>query len=214
MRYIIHGDDLVSSRSYLNSLKSQYQEVINIEDKKNSAAEYLDAVINQPLFSKKTLVVLENYGGSEKIYELQTASDLAFWWPRSLQNVPAADEIVHFKNQSAFGIFRYADSIGQRQERTALVLLEKLIEERVPAEKITVMLARQIKMIGQILDGDLDKVSSSEFVRKKLYQQSKNWDFRRIQEALMLMFSIDIKIKKGEAKPESALTFLTHKLCS
>ena len=214
MRYIIHGDDLVSSRSYLNSLKSQYQEVINIEDKKNSAAEYLDAVINQPLFSKKTLVVLENYGGSEKIYELQTASDLAFWWPRSLQNVPAADEIVHFKNQSAFGIFRYADSIGQRQERTALVLLEKLIEERVPAEKITVMLARQIKIIGQILDGDLDKVSSSEFVRKNLDQQSKNWDSKRIQESLMLMFSVDIKIKRGEVKPESALTFLTHKLCS
>ena len=214
MRYVIHGDDLVSSRNYLNSLKSQYQEVINIEDKKNSAAEYLDTVINQPLFNKKTLIILENYGGSEKIYELQTALDLAFWWPRSLQNVPTADKVVHFRNQSAFGIFRYADSIGQRQERTALVLLEKLIEEKVPAEKITAMLARQVKLIGQILDGELDRVSSSEFVRKKLYQQSKNWDFRRIQEALMLMFSVDIKIKRGEVKPESALTFLTHKLCS
>lgn len=213
MRYIIHGDDLVSSRNYLKNLKNQYQDVINLDGLTLDLEGFLDVVSTQPLFPKKTLVVIENYKGPESIFEARILLDVAFWWPRNLQKVPRGDKVHQFKNQNAFGIFKYADSIGQKQQKQALILLDKLLEERVPTEKIIAMLARQFRMIGQVLDGEDFKVSSSEFVRNKLSQQSNNWDFQKVQEALVVLFSVDVKIKKGEVKPTSALTFLTYKLC-
>ena len=213
MRYIIHGDDIVSSRSYLNSLKDQYQDVVYLDGLKHTPSDFLDISANQPLFPKKTLVIVENYTGTEKIFEVKTLLDTAFWWPRALKKIPLADKVLQFKSQSAFGIFKYTDSVGLKQTKAALVLLNRLLEERVPAEKIITMLTRQIRMIGQVLDGGEVKASSSDFVRKKLAQQAKSWDMKKIQEALMVLFSVDIKIKKGKIKPDSALTFLTYRLC-
>ena len=213
MRYIIHGDDIVSSRNYLNSLKKQYQDVLSLEGPKITPTEFLNVAANQLLFPKKTIVVVENYTGPEKIFDMDTSLDTAFWWPKALQKIPSADKVLQFKSQSAFGIFKYTDSVGLKQTKESLTLLNRLLEERVPAEKIIAMLTRQIRMIGQVLDGGEEKASSSEFIRKKLDQQAKNWDIRKIQESLMVVFSVDIKIKKGEIKPESALTFLTYRLC-
>lgn len=213
MRYIIHGDDLVSSRNYLKNLKNQYQDVINLDGTTLNLEDFLDVVSTQPLFSKETLVAVENYKGPEGIFEVRILLDAAFWWPRNLQKVPKGDKVQQFKNQNAFGIFKYADSVGLKQQKQALMLLDKLLEERVPTEKIIAMLARQFRMIGQVLDGEDFKVSSSEFVRNKLSRQSSNWNFQRVQEALVVLFSVDVKIKKGEVKPTPALTFLTYKLC-
>ena len=213
MRYIIHGDDLISSRNYLKNLKNQYQDVINLDGTTLNLEDFLDVVSTQPLFPKKTLIAIENYNGPANIFEAKILLDAVFWWPKSLQKVPKADKVHQFKNQNAFGIFKYADSVGLKQQRQALVQLDKLLEERVPTEKIIAMLARQFRMIGQVLGGEGFRVSSSEFVRNKLSKQSSNWNFQKVQEALVALFSVDVKIKKGEVKPTPALTFLTYKLC-
>ena len=213
MRYIIHGDDIVSSRNYLNNLKNQYQDIINLDGAALNRKDFLDLVNTQLLFPKKTLVVVENYKGSESIFEEKILLDVVFWWSSNIQKIPKGDKVQQFKNQGAFGIFKYVDSVGLKQQERALVLLNKLLEERVPAEKIIAMLTRQFRMIGQILDGEGLRVSSSEFVRDKLSQQSNNWNFQEVQEVLVALFSVDVKIKRGYVRPTPALTFLTSKLC-
>lgn len=213
MRYIVHGDDTVSSRSYLNNLKSQYQDLIILDGKVLNQGDFLDLVSTQPLLPRKTLVVIENYKGSESIFKTKIVLDVVFWWSRNLQKVPKGDKVQQFKNQDTFGIFRYVDSVGFRQQKRALVLLNKLLEERVPAEKIIAMLTRQFRMIGQVLDGEDLRVSSSIFVRNKLAEQSNNWNFQEVQEVFVTLFLMDVKIKKGYLKPTPALTFLTSKIC-
>ena len=214
MRYIIHGDDTVSSRNYLSNLKSHYQDLIILDGKVLNQGDFLNLVSTQPLLPRKTLVVIENYKGPESIFRVKILLDSVFWWSKNLSKVPKGDRVQQFKDQNVFGIFKYVDSVGLKQQKQALLLLDKLLEERVPTEKIIAMLTRQLMMIGQVLDGEVFKISSSEFVRNKVSRQAINWNFQKVQEALITLFSVDVKIKSGKAKPIPAITFLTSKLCS
>ena len=213
MRYIIHGDDTVSSRNYLSNLKSQYQDLIILDGKVLNQGDFLNLVSTQPLLPRKTLVVIENYKGPESIFRVKILLDSVFWWSKNLSKVPKGDRVQQFKDQNVFGIFKYVDSVGLKQQKQALLLLDKLLEERVPTEKIIAMLTRQLMMIGQVLDGEVFKISPSEFVRNKVSRQAINWNFQKVQEALVTLFSVDVKIKSGKVKPIPAITFLTSKLC-
>ena len=214
MKYIIHGYDLTSSRKYLEVLKNKYQESITLEGERLNLENFSEVALNSSLFLKKTVIIIENYSGSEKIFEVSTLHDVVFWWSKTIIKIPKVDKIVLFKNQQAYGIFKFADTVGLKQEKTSLLLLNGLFEERVPPEKIISILTRQFKLITQVLDGSIDKVSKSDFVRNKIESQAKDWNLKKIHGALTLLFLTDIKIKKGEVKPVSALTFLTHQLCS
>jgi hypothetical protein len=213
MRYVVHGDDLISSRSYLASLKKKYKNTINLDGEKLGIKGIDEAIRNRPLSPDRMLTVVENYPSQEKTPSGDSSSDYIFWWSRTLREVPKAEKIIHFKDQSAFGIFRFSDSVGQRQIKPAMLLLSKLLEEKVPPEKIMAVLTRQLKMIAQILDGGADKVSTSQFVQKKLVGQAKQWDLKRTQEGLAFIFQTDLKIKRGKAKKEIALTDLVYHLC-
>ena len=213
MKYLIHGEDTVSSRNYLSSLKRHYQNTVFLEGEKLSLEGFKEIASNPPLFPGKDLIVVENFPDPQKIFSIDSVVDVAFLWPISLEEIPKADKIFYFKEKKAFGIFKFADSVGQRQIKTSLSLLNNLFEEKVSSEKIISILTRQLKLIAQVLDGDSDKVSSSDFVKKKLIDQSKLWSIKKIHIALALLFQIDVKIKKGRAKPEVALTFLAERLC-
>ena len=213
MKYLVHGEDIVSSRNYLSSLKKQYQNTVSLEGEKLSLEKFKEIAFNPLLFPGKALIVVENFPDPKIIFSIDSVVDAAFWWPITLEEVPKADKIVYFKEKKAFGIFKFADSVGQRQIKTSLSLLNNLFEEKVSSEKIISILTRQLKLIVQVLDGDSDKVSSSDFVKKKLIDQSKLWSIKKIHIALALLFQIDIKIKKGVTKPEVALTFLAERLC-
>jgi len=167
MKYIIHGDDLTSSRKYLEVLKNKYQESITLEGDRLNLENFSEVALNSSLFFKKTVIIIENYSGSEKIFEVSTLHDVVFWWSKTIIKIPKVDKIVLFKNQQAYGIFKFADTVGLKQEKTSLLLLNGLFEERVPPEKIISILTRQFKLITQVLDGSIDKVSKSDFVRNK-----------------------------------------------
>ncbi len=213
MRYVVHGGDVISSRNYLASLKKKYKSTLYLDGEKLGVAGIEEAIRNRPLFSDRILTVVENYPAQEKIPSVDTSYDFIFWWSKTLREVPRAEKVIHFKDQSVFGVFRFADSIGQKQIKPTLLLLSKLLEEKVPPEKIIGVLTRQLKMIAQILDGEVDKVSTSQFVQKKLIGQAKHWDLKSTQEGLAFIFRTDIKIKKGQAKKEIALTDLAYYLC-
>ena len=173
MKYLVHGEDIVSSRNYLSSLKKQYQNTVSLEGEKLSLEEFKEVASNLPLFPGRALIVVENFPDPKIIFSIDSVVDAAFWWPITLEEVPKADKIVYFKEKKAFGIFKFADSVGQRQIKTSLSLLSNLFEEKVSSEKIISIPTRQLKLIALVLDGDSDKVSSSDFVKKKLIYQSK-----------------------------------------
>ncbi len=213
MRYIIHGEGVVDSRKYLTSLKKRYEHNVFLDGTNLSLQAFNERALNPSLFPGETLLVIENFDGPEKIFSAKEALDSVFWWAKTLDKVPNADKVLHFKETSAFGIFRFADSIGQKKTREALILLDKLLEEKVPPENIVGVLVRQFKLIAQVLDGKLAEVSKSEFVRKKLSNQARNWNLKGIFGALALLFQTDLRIKKGQIKPQVALVFLTSELC-
>lgn len=214
MIYIIHGEDTISSRNHLSNLKRQYGYSAYLDGQKLTLQEFYEVAANQPLFSEKTLLIVENYTGEEKIFAIDTPHDLAFWWPKTLTKLPSVGKVFHFKERvKAGGIFRFADSVAQRQERSALLFLNNLLEDGVPPEKIISILTRQLKLLAQALKGDVDKVSSSEFVRKKVLEQSHNWTLKKIKEGFLLLFQVDLRIKKGMIKQDAGLTFLTSRLC-
>ncbi|MEX0617293.1 MAG: hypothetical protein WD231_05875 [Candidatus Woykebacteria bacterium] len=214
MKYVVHGDDIVASRRYVSSLKKNYQNSYLLEGEKGSLEEIYQQLLNEPLFDEKTLVIVENYSGSDKIFEDTYPVDVVFWWSKTLSKVPRADKSFYFRDSNAFGIFKLADSIGEKKLGPSLLLLNKLFDERVPPEKIISILARQLKLINQVLYGDVERVSSSEFVKQKLKNQVKLWNLKKLQRAFLATFQVDLLIKAGKIKPQPALTFLTVKLCS
>ena len=52
----------------------------------------------------------------------------------------------------------------------------------------------------------------SDFVIKKISAQAKNWSIKEIQKDMMLLFQVDLLIKSGKQKPNTALNFLVHRL--
>ena len=212
MRYIIHGDDEVSSRIYLHNLKKQYQQTTTLNGKNLSPQDYSEIVTNQPLFSGKVLVIIENYLGTEKIYSIKSLVDVAFWWSRNLSKTPVGDKTIYFRDKDAFEVYRFADSVGNKQKKTSLLLLNKLIEENSPPEKIISALTRQFKLIAQVLDGEKKMISKSDFVIKKISAQANNLSIKEIQKDMMLLFQVDLLIKSGKQKPNIALNFLVHRL--
>lgn len=208
---LIHGPNIVSSRSYLLKQKQTYEEVIQVDLKDK---EKFQLPVSKTLFGKKTLVVLENFESKKKVllWGLDKI-DVILWSSQTLEVPSWVEKDLLFKETDNWSTFKYSDSISYGEETVALRILENLLHSSTPPELIIGALGRQLRNLSLTVFGELNKASSSSFVQNKLREQAKNWTPKKLGSAAKLLLKADWALKNGKLKKEPVLEMLTVRLC-
>lgn len=168
------------------------------------------------MFGEKLLVIVENYLPKEdNLDSLPAEVDIVFCKTGGVEKIPNwVDKHLNFKLPNQVNAFRLSDCVGYRQEKLSLTLLEKLFQENIPSEIIIGSLVREFRLISLVLAGELEKVSTSPFLQRKIREQANYWDKKKVKKAILRILKVDWGIKTGQSESQSSLTLLISSLCS
>ena len=213
MIFLVHGEDTVSSRSFLLKLRQDYSSAETIS-LKNIKDPQTILPSGKGLFSEKKLIILENFSLSKtKEINGDYDYDLVLWFPETITPPSWINKAWHFKQTNSVSIFKFADSVVYGQEKQALLMLENLLLSSKEREMIIGTLVRTLKMIALSLSGEAETVSNSSFVQSKVREQAKEWDLKKVKIALLYLLKTDLWMKQGKLSSEDLLTKLTFDLC-
>lgn len=213
MIYLIHGEDVVSSKNFLLNLKKDYSSVDQISFKN---VKKIDEILpaGKGLFSDKKLVVIENFP-LKKEAKLSSGLDydVLLWFAASVTVPSWVDKTWFFRQNQNVSSFRLADLVAYGQEKQALLILKDLLKQPAEREMIIGSLVRQLRLLSLALADELLEVSKSQFLQNKISDQAKNWNFRKIKAGLVYLLKADLWLKQGRLSSETLLTNLTLDLC-
>lgn len=213
MIYLIHGEDVVSSKNFLSKLSKDYTSIDSISLKNvNEIEKPLPS--GKGLFSSKKLVIIENFPIRKDLkLSPELDFDVVLWFPNSVTVPKWVEKTWYFKQNQSISSFKLADCIAYGQEKQALSVLKELLKNPKETELIVGTLVRQIRLVLLYLKGESMEISSSQFVQDKVKEQARNWDHRKLKTALMYLLKTDLWLKQGKLSKETLLTNLTIDLC-
>lgn len=116
-------------------------------------------------------------------------------------------------------IFKMVDAMGKKDTKTALTLLNDLLESGENGIKILSMISRQyriliqckeLKQIGYSPASIAEKISIAPFIVKKGLGQSQYFNEGKLKQAFQTCSEIDLKIKTGKTDIKLALEMLIY----
>lgn len=213
MIYLVHGEDIVSSKNFLLKFKESYSSVDTVSLKN---AKNLNDVLptGKGLFSEKKLVVLESFPLKKDLKLSKNLDyDVLLWFGDSITVPNWVDKNWYFKQNQSISSFKLVDYVFYGQEKQALEILRDLLRDTKEREMIVGSLVRQMRLLALAINGEVAEVSKSEFLREKIKNQAKNWNFRKIRAGLIYLLKTDLWLKQGKLSSETLLTNLTINLC-
>ncbi|MBU1127168.1 hypothetical protein KKF11_02385 [Patescibacteria group bacterium] len=159
---IIHGENTVQSRDYLNSLiaqaKIQKKEIVKLDGRKLDLVTIQEALRNVNLFSSEKLVIVERFFSNPKknIIEFLSEKDydnLVFWEDKELypsQTKGLKTETKLFKLPAI--VFNFLDSVYPSNYKISLRLFHECLK-KTSAEQIFYLLIKQVRFM--IIASDL-----------------------------------------------------------
>jgi DNA polymerase-3 subunit delta len=111
-------------------------------------------------------------------------------------------------------IFRMVDALGQRNGKSALTLLRKLLDAGDEPLRIFGMFTRQYRMIlqmreqldsGQSVQGASRSLGMRDFIAEKIASQARQYRTEQLERILAILLETDIAIKTGRLTGELAL---------
>ncbi len=207
MIYLLHGPDIVSSRSFLLKLRKDYSDYTTIEVRRQK--DKIEIPKEASLFGEKRLVVIDNFIPKEDSpLEQSDLVDIVIVTTEVVSPPSWVDKSLVFKQVDQATTFKLADSVSYGQEKQALTILKKLLVDKISSELIIGALVRQFRLLSLVLSGEVTTISKSSFVQEKTKEQVKNWTFKKIKKALLLLMKTDWEIKTGQINADTALTLL------
>ncbi len=212
MIYLLHGQDTVSSRSFLLRLKEQYQVTTVIDLKKTKGVFELPT---EQLFEQKHLIVLENSIPKDADNLIpQVTNDLVIWLSDDLDTIPKwVGKNLSFKLTENVSTFKLADLVFSGQEKQALLVLKNLLQKNTPMELLIGSLVRQLRLINFALEDEVEKVSRNSFLQGKIKDQARKWSKRKVKSAGLRLLKADLSIKKGLLPANLVFSKLIIDLC-
>lgn len=211
MMKIIHGDNQIESREYLNKYKEQARlkgvEVVTLLAKKADLSEVIQAVESGGLFGDLRLVVIEELfsgltSSSKKAVieylKKESPEMVVIWEPkpvdgRKLKGVKA--EIKEFKVNSK--IFKFLESVAPGGQRAFMPLWEELSSNE-PAELIFFMLLRQTRQLISILS-DPTSFRGPSWLTGKLKKQADAFGMEGLLRFHAEMYRLEEETKLGKS---------------
>ncbi|KPJ57577.1 hypothetical protein AMJ49_00445 [Parcubacteria bacterium DG_74_2] len=110
-------------------------------------------------------------------------------------------------------IFKTIDAIAQKNKKKALNLIHKHLEKGESPFYLLSMINFQFRSIILIKDliqrrRPLKEAGLHPYVVKKTFFQAKNFSFHELKKIYQKIFKIDLDVKSGRLKPETALDLL------
>lgn len=208
MIYIIGGEDTISSRKKLTELLEGKSNVIRLDGKKASVAEFDEILSSGSLFSDSKVVILENFSKLKpevkvwnllENFEKDKNTDVILWddteASAKIRGALKSAKIFTF----VFPKFYYAflDSFEPHSKKT-LELLQDVLKTFEP-EQILYGLVRRVRQLLIVRSSDYSKFS--EFKRmqswqlSKLKKQASLWTEDQLKRVFLELAELDEKMK-------------------
>lgn len=212
--YIIHGDDIVSSRKFLREQKQKLHSP-SVFDGDVDLQDLIQITQGGGLFGNEKKVFIENFFSKNKlntsktkgiidyINKNQSSSDVFFWEEKELQkkylnlfNNPTVKIFMIPKT-----IFLFLESIRPVNYKNSINLFHKALQNT-EAELIFFMLQRQFRMLAAVSDKKtretIDEVIRlAPWQRGKLEKQARLFSIDKLLEIYRRLYEIELAQKSG-----------------
>ena len=211
MMKIIHGDNQIESREYLNKFKEQARakgvEVVTLSAKKIEISEVIQAVESGGLFGDLRLVVIEEVfsglaNSSKKVVieylKKESPEMLVIWEPRSvdarkLKGIKA--EVKEFRVSGK--IFKFLESVVPKGQGVFMPLWEEVSGSE-PAELVFFMLLRQTRQLISILS-DPTAFRGPSWLSGKLKKQAEAFGMDGLLKLHSELYRLEEETKLGKS---------------
>jgi hypothetical protein len=212
---LLHGDNLIASYTKLQSLKNDFDgEIVTLEAKSLTPKLLQETIGQTALFHASKLVVIEGLPKANVIGVINQVGDQAeiiIWLDRKTAASSLKAKTLEFKDSSSQTSFKLADSLTSRDLKGALRELKRLLEDKTPPELIIGILARQLRLIIQVLDKETS--SLNPYVAGKIKENLNSWTKTELKRGLEQLLKVDHQIKTGRMEASHALfNYLTDLL--
>lgn len=209
---IIHGDDIASSRNYLQTIKEKFPESRTIAGPAVDLTLLAQLFDSDNLFTTTKTVIIEELltkkkQASEFSYLLEainkhSADNAIYLWESKevaktiVNKFPGAQNQLYKLPQS---LFQFLDSISPKNKKQALVLFHKTIITT-EQELIFYMLIRHFRLMLALYDSEaaIDEVKRmSPWQKDKIKRQAALFSKEELSEAMQQLHIIDFEQKTG-----------------
>lgn len=207
MKYLLHGDDITSSRKFLTDTIDSFQSTV-LDGKSLQLKDLELHLASTSLFDDKKAVVIENLLGKNpkkkeiaKFLSLYTSGMLIVLWedkkiPKTTLNMLKDFVVKDFNLPSYY--FQFLDSIAPKNGKKLFVLYQSLLTT-ITAEQIFFSLLKRVRLLLVLsshgTSQDLEKMAPWQ--KQKLSQQVRMWNTDMLQKFYYQLTDIEIKLKSG-----------------
>ncbi len=206
---LIHGDDIVSSRNFLNDEKSSLKNPVMFSGQTINLENLIRSLEGGSLFEKENEIIIENLLSSKKavsdfdkiieyLNKNSVTSKIYIWENQEIKGQ------VPFKNslQKVFkipqNIFLFLDSIKHNNPITVKLFHQAI--ETSSEDAIFYMIVRQFRLMLALLEEgkEIDEVKRLQpWQRNKIRSQSLSIGKENLQKAYKKLYEIDLGYKSG-----------------
>ncbi len=213
MIHLIHGEDIVTSRKELETLKSKHvdKELVMIEGKSVTLTDLTQALQSTSLFGGERLVVIESYlsrfsrgkdADLEQAVEIMLGSshEIVLWEGKEigkliLKKFPETIDRALFNPTQL--LFRFLDTISPGKQKILLATFAQVMRQEA-AELVLYMLVRQFRFL--LLSQSGQGVGSlAPWQQSKLAAQAKLFTDEQLLAAYTGLFDIEYRSKTGQS---------------
>lgn len=208
MLYILHGDDIVSSRKRMTELASTSKSITNLDAEKALMNDLVQAISSSDMFGNEKSVVVEKVLKLPKtelekliklLENLEKSTTVILWHNTELSKV----FLSKFKNVNVESFmlpklfFTFLDNLSPQNYKSEIDTLSKM--QNVEAEQIFYAMVKRIRQLIAIkLDLNSEElIKMSPWQRDKLRRQSSRWKIEELEKIYKKLFEIEVKIKSG-----------------
>ena len=209
MIYILHGEDIVSSRNSLNKILESMQDITRIDGKKESLEAVSNALSSSSLFSdKKTLVVKfftkikpqKDFMELVSRFESEANTEIILWDESEIKSKSTFDAL----NKAKVQVFSYPkmyytflDSYAPAPTRSFELLHEVL--KTFEAEQVLYGLIRRLRHLLVLKAANYSEFSEFKNMQswqlERLKKQADIWREEDLKKVFVELLALDEKIK-------------------
>lgn len=211
MFHIIHGENQVASRKKLTELisnfRSQNKDLVSLTADKLDRPSLESFLQSESLFGNEKVLLLEGLHSLPKskrkdefINLISNALiDIILWEKKlltktDLKKLPSNSQIYEFKVSVKLWTFLDKLSSNPKSKVAQLKLFKESVETE-SAEFIYIMIARQIRLLIQVKEGQTQKIAP--FMIAKLNKQAMEFSLEQLLKLHQQLYLIDQKQKQS-----------------
>jgi len=218
MIYLLHGNDIVSSRERLGVLRKSFVggSITTLVSKDIDYQQFPMLFSTSSLFGDKQYVIVEGkIDHSEidfkKVFESDV--DLVIWVGEKVRANDGLIKVINelkgkveiFDEKIDSNIFPFLDAVALKKRKNALIEYHRLLDSGSDPIYIHTMLVWQFRML---LVPDL----ASGFVRKKIDQVVGSFEFEELRKIYYMLLLLEVQLKTGEGIPDAILEQFVYKV--